>query len=168
MPAPTVTISPLDPAQVDVVEPLWNAMREHHAETMPQHGPVRSREASWAMRRERYTEWLAEPASFGLLARDAAGEVLGYAIVTDLGPETTFERDRVGCLESIAVLPSARRAGVGSALIAAARAGAAERGIPELTLTVFSANASALAFYARHGFAPYLQVLTAPTASDAS
>lgn len=159
-----VTIVPLDPEQLELVEPLWNAMREHHAATMPQHGAVRPREASWTMRRARYEEWLAEPASFGLLARDESGSVLGYAIVTDLGPETTFARERVGCLESIAVLPTARRAGVGSALMAAARAGAAERGIPELTITLFEANASARAFYERHGFRPYLQVLTGPTA----
>lgn len=165
MSAPPPTITPLDPDAIDLVEPLWNAMREHHASTMPQHGPVRSREESWEMRRGRYAEWLAEPASFALVARDEAGAVVGYAVVTDLGPETTFRRDRVGCLESIVVLPSARRSGVGSALMQAAREGAAARGIPELTLTVFSANASALAFYARHGFAPYLQVLTAPTSA---
>lgn len=158
-----VTIAPLDPQQLEVVEPLWNAMREHHAATMPQHGPARPREVSWEMRRQRYEEWLAEPASFGLVARDAASVVVGYAIVTDLGPETTFARERVGCLESIAVLPEVRRSGVGSALLEAARAGAAERGIPELTITLFDANESARAFYARHGFRPYLQVLTGPT-----
>lgn len=158
----TFTVTRLDPSEIDRAEPLWNALREHHELTLPEFGPARSREESWAMRRSRYAEWLTEPASFALMATTADGRDVGYAVITDLGAETTFANDRVGCLETIAVDPTARRLGVGSALLGEARRQAAAEGLPDLTITVFSGNASALAFYARHGFAEYLKVLRAP------
>ncbi|MBO9532413.1 MAG: GNAT family N-acetyltransferase [Solirubrobacteraceae bacterium] len=156
------TIARLDPAEVDRAEPLWNALREHHELTLPELGPARSREESWGMRRSRYAEWLTEPSAFALIATTSDGRDVGYCVVTDLGAETTFANDRVGCLETIAVHPDARRLGVGSALLTEARRQAAHEGLPELTITVFSGNASALGFYAHHGFVEYLKVLRAP------
>lgn len=166
MTSPSFTISRLDPEQVDRVEPLWNALREHHELVASKYGPARTREASWALRRARYVEWLAEPAAFALIATDGAGDDVGYAVVTDLGAESTFPNDRVGCLETIAVHPDARRGGIGTALLGEARRGAAAEGLPELTITVFAANASAMKFYRRHGFEIQLHVMRAPSAQD--
>lgn len=160
MPEPAFTISPLALAEIDRVEPIWNALREHHGEVVGQ--TTRSREDAWARRRARYEEWLVEPASFALIATASDGRDVGYAVVTDLGAEITFPTERLGCLETLAVLPDARGAGVGSALITEARRRAAASGIADLTITVFAANGPALGFYERHGFAPYLHVLRGP------
>jgi len=54
---------------------------------------------------------------------------------------------------TIAVDPTARRRGIGTALLTAALAEAAARGADEVVLEVAETNAAALALYARHGFA---------------
>ncbi|MFF9348892.1 GNAT family N-acetyltransferase [Streptomyces sp. NPDC014734] len=70
------------------------------------------------------------------LAEDAGGEPLGFVSLD--GAE----------LEHLYLRPDARRRGIGSLLLAKARACAPE----ELTLYVFRRNTGARAFYERHGF----------------
>ncbi len=57
-------------------------------------------------------------------------------------------------LLTVAVLPAARGAGVGAALLGAAIAEAARRGAGRMFLEVAEGNAAARALYDRHGFAP--------------
>ncbi|MEL6549504.1 MAG: GNAT family N-acetyltransferase [Pseudomonadota bacterium] len=52
----------------------------------------------------------------------------------------------------IAVLPEARRAGHGGALLAALERALVARGVKRLFLEVMEANAAAVAFYRRRGF----------------
>jgi ribosomal-protein-alanine N-acetyltransferase len=54
---------------------------------------------------------------------------------------------------TLAVLPAARRQGVGAALLAAALAGAAVRGAAAMFLEVAAGNVAALGLYRRLGFA---------------
>jgi predicted GNAT family N-acyltransferase len=74
------------------------------------------------------------------VARDRLGEVVGVARLTPEG--------RVG---RMAVLPAWRRRGVGSALLRAALAMAAQRGFRQVSA---HAQCQALPFYVRHGFEP--------------
>ena len=76
MTEPAVTISRLAAAELDVLEPLWSALREHHGSVAPQFGATRERAESWAVRRGFYEEVLARDGSFALLAqRRPAGRV---------------------------------------------------------------------------------------------
>jgi ribosomal protein S18 acetylase RimI-like enzyme len=59
----------------------------------------------------------------------------------------------------ISVRPEHRRCGVGSALLDAVRVSASNLGITALTLDVWSFNASAQAFFRRHGFEQYIERL---------
>ena len=61
-------------------------------------------------------------------------------------------------IESLAVLSSARRQGVGRALMKAAEERAAALGVQETTLHVWNFNEKAMALYASEGFRP-LQTL---------
>ena len=161
MPEPAFTVSQLDLTEIERVEPIWNALREHHAEITGL--AARAREDAWTRRRAKYERWLSEAGSFALVATADAGGDIGYAVFTDIGAEITFPSERVGSLETLAVLPEARGSGVGSTLLAEVRRRATAAGIPELAITAFAANAPALTFYARHGFAPYLTTLKGPT-----
>mgnify|MGYP001794475751 FL=1 len=78
----------------------------------------------------------------GFVARDTSGFLLGFAAMLDDGPD--------GCayLENLHVSPTARGAGVGTALMSAV----AVLSIPTpLTLEVLTANAVARAVYRRWG-----------------
>lgn len=82
---------------------------------------------------------LALPASFGVL-RPGEGFVLASAAAGEAE------------ILTIAVVPAARRQGVGGALLAAALAGARLRGATTMFLEVAEGNAAARALYAAAGF----------------
>jgi GNAT superfamily N-acetyltransferase len=162
-PPADLTIRQLDPAkQLDVLRPLWLALRDHHHELTPGWGPVRDDEASWGRRRKDYAAWLAEPDAFCLVAREGgpvafgdpkAGPPLGYALVTVNPGGPTWVVERFGYLETLSVLPEARGRGDGRAQLDAVRARHAALGVHRLELTAVAANADARRFYEREGFA---------------
>ncbi len=85
---------------------------------------------------------LALPGCFGWLRPDAAGFVLARVAADEAE------------LLTLAVLPAARRRGLGAALLAAAAREAARRGARALFLEVADGNAGAQALYGAAGFAP--------------
>jgi ribosomal protein S18 acetylase RimI-like enzyme len=144
--------------RIDDLQPLWESLHEHHATIAPhltELGPVRTPDDSWAVRRALYEDWLAEPDAFVLLA-ESEGEPVGYALVHMRGPEETWETgDRVGVLETLAVLPGERGRGIGSSLFERIYAELRKLGVTELQVAVISKNAAALRFYERHGLLPF-------------
>jgi GNAT superfamily N-acetyltransferase len=144
--------------RIDELQPLWESLHEHHATVAPhleELGPVRAADQSWAVRRELYEEWLAEPDAFVLLA-EVNREPIGYALVHLRGPEETWETgERIGVLETLTVLPDERGRGVGSALFERIYAELRQLGVTELQVAVISKNAAALRFYERHGLLPF-------------
>jgi ribosomal protein S18 acetylase RimI-like enzyme len=75
-------------------------------------------------------------------------------------PETSLQYafDEI-YLHHLSVRPGRRGHGVGAALLAAIRRAAADRGIRQLALDVWSFNERAQAFFRRHGFETYNQRL---------
>jgi ribosomal protein S18 acetylase RimI-like enzyme len=141
--------------ELDLIEPLWNALREHHSSVTPELGQPRSRKASWLRRRSEYQAWLANEDAFILLAqRD--GEGVGYAMVhVRAGSPTWPLSERAGEIETLSVLPAERGQGTGSALLEAVRRELGALGITELSLHVMHTNNNALRFYERNGFETY-------------
>jgi GNAT superfamily N-acetyltransferase len=151
----------LDPDALDELEPLWSCMRERHGEIGPAWiGPTRERAESWARRRADYARWLDEDALV-LVARDG-GRAVGYAFATldESDSSTWLLEGRTAELESLAVLPEARGAGVGAALLAAVREQLRALGVRRIDLTVVEGNDDAMRFYEREGFRPFLRVLS--------
>jgi ribosomal protein S18 acetylase RimI-like enzyme len=140
--------------ELELLEPLWSALREHHASVMPHWGPPRERAESWALRRARYEEWLAGEDAFALVAVDPAGTAVGYAMTRIDGGSPTWQTGRTGDLETLAVLPGARSHGLGSRLLDAVYAELKARDVHALTLYAVPGNVDALRFYERHGFGP--------------
>lgn len=89
------------------------------------------------------------PQSAVLVAEAAEGPPIGF-ISLKAG------RDAVGAarghVADLAVIPDARRIGVGTALMEAGEAWARDHGLPALSLDVWSTNKRALAFYQRLGY----------------
>lgn len=83
---------------------------------------------------------LGLPGSFGLVCPDGAGLALARVAADEAE------------ILTLAVLPEARRRGVGGALLASVAAGAAARGARALFLEVAVGNAPARALYAAAGF----------------
>jgi len=141
--------------ELDRIEPLWNALREHHSNITPKLGPPRSRSESWLRRRRQYEQWLANPDAFVLLA-ERGGESVGYAMVqVREGSPTWPLSERAGEIETLSVLAGERGQGTGTALLEAVRDELGELGIKELSLHAMPTNEAAIRFYERHGFSTY-------------
>ena len=160
-----VSIRRLDPAELELVEPLWSALREHHASVAsasPALGPPRARGDSWRRRRAQYERWLSEPDAFLLIA-ERGGAAVGYAMVhLRAGSPPWPGSPRAGEVETLSVHPGERGRGIGTALLRAVSGELAALGAGELSLHVVTGNRRALAFYERHGLRPFAQWLGGP------
>jgi ribosomal protein S18 acetylase RimI-like enzyme len=164
-----ITITSGDLADLDSVQPLWNAMVEHHREVVAGQVPVRPVAESWQRQREEYAAWLQDGSALLLLARrDGASDVLGYALCRLLPSGPTFDLGPVrGEVDGLAVAKRARGAGVGSALLAACRDELLRRGCTYWSISVAAANTDAVRLYERLGFRPWVQLLAAPLGDPA-
>jgi ribosomal protein S18 acetylase RimI-like enzyme len=78
------------------------------------------------------------------------GELVGYIRLQDKYP--FVEGAGVLAVNGLAVAPSARRRGIGSALLDAVAAEGKRRGARKITLGVFATNTAAQRLYERHGY----------------
>jgi len=85
--------------------------------------PVIKRSESWARRRTLYEQLLTSQDTFVLVARRGSAAV-GYAFAhVHMGPDDTWDTgDRIGEVESLAVLPAERGRGLGTLLLDCAEA----------------------------------------------
>jgi ribosomal protein S18 acetylase RimI-like enzyme len=152
---PSPKIRRIEVSELDLIEPLWNALREHHSKVTPALGEPRPREESWRRRRSQYADWLAGEQAFILLA-ERGQQAVGYAMVQIREGSPTWPlSERAGEIETLSVLPGERGLGTGSSLLRAVRGELAARGIAELSLHVMHTNKEAMRFYERHGFETY-------------
>jgi len=147
--------------RLDDVEPLWHALRDHHAAFAATVAPVRPAEESWTRRRAEYVRWLSDSSATLLLAEDVAP--LGYLMLHIAhGPSTWAIGDLIAEVETLSVVPAARERGVGKLLMAAARGEARERGAAALQVALVHANDGARRFYEREGFRAFYLSMLAP------
>jgi ribosomal protein S18 acetylase RimI-like enzyme len=153
------TITRAGAEALDRLRPLWLALHRHHqAVGGDRLGPYVDDDTSWTARRALYAEFLAG-GGFVLLAERDAGPV-GYAMVavktsaeTELD-DTWQAGERVAEIETLVVLPEARGAGVGSALLDAVDAELPRKGIEDVLIAAFVTNTDAIRLYERRGFRP--------------
>lgn len=142
-------------ADLDAVEPLWNALQAHHAAISPDLGegtPHREPGDAWRIRRGKYERWLRDPDAFFVIA-EIAGRPVGYAFVT-VGPGYASWQTgkRLAELETLSVLTEHRGDGVGSALLDAVWSRLAELGVEDMAITTTTTNVDSHRFYEREGF----------------
>lgn len=142
-------------AELDDLEPLWNALQEHHASILPSLGdgaPNRDLDGAWRRRRAKYEAWLDDPETFFVVA-EIGGEPAGYAFVT-VGPgyASWATGERLAELETLSVLPAYRGGGLGATLLNAVWERLDQLGVEEMAITTAVANVDSHRFYERNGF----------------
>ncbi len=90
----------------------------------------------------------SSPSSISVAAEDEAAKLAGFAIA-ELHLESG---QRIGHIVTIDVVPTARRIGIGHALMRALLERLCDRGVILVRLEVAVDNEAAQAFYFRHGF----------------
>jgi ribosomal protein S18 acetylase RimI-like enzyme len=152
-----ISIEELPSERLDEVEPLWNSLREHHANVAPGWLELpRERADSWARRRREYREWLSSGSDAFVLVARRRGRVVAYAVVRLRDGSATFASgERAGEVETLCVLPEERGRGVGALLLDAVRDRLHGLGAAEIGLHVLEGNEAALRFYSRAGLTPF-------------
>jgi ribosomal protein S18 acetylase RimI-like enzyme len=144
---------------IDSLEALWVGVHHVHAASMPELGPYVSDAETWAEHRPLYVELFEKPDTTLLLAR-VDGELVGYALLHVEPVGETFIADtwrtgeRIGELESIAVAPSHRGQGIGSALLDAADREFEALGVADVIIGLLPGNDGARRLYESRGFRP--------------
>jgi ribosomal protein S18 acetylase RimI-like enzyme len=147
------------PEDIDALGPLWVGVHAQHQASMPELAPYVTAQESWAARRALYHEVFAKPGTVLLLAR-AGAELVGYGLAHVLETKDTWiadtwrRGDRVGEIESLAVVPGRRGEGIGTALLDLLEAELRAIGVEDLILGVLAGNIAAQRLYARHGYRP--------------
>jgi ribosomal protein S18 acetylase RimI-like enzyme len=143
------------PEVIDELEPLWLSLFDWHASIGHAALPLIERTQSWPRRKALYHEVLATPDAFVVVAR-RAGRAVGYALAYfHHGPDDTWPTsDRIGEVESLALLPDERGAGLGTELLDVAEAELAARGATTVAIAVMVGNEAAQRFYESRGMVP--------------
>ena len=157
---------------IDSLRDLWLELHHHHAEVAPQTAPFADDESSWRVRAGSYREWLSDPRSFLLLARDGE-RLVAYACVRvfesgDDLRDAWVVPDVIAELETLVVSADLRGAGLGNRMLDEVDAELARRGIEEIQVGLIPGNDGAQRLYESRGFEPRWLLLfsrsTSPTA----
>jgi ribosomal protein S18 acetylase RimI-like enzyme len=152
--------------RIPELEPLWHALYDHHAEIGDSVAPMRDFAESWRRRRAQYEGWL-ESDDAVLLIAERDRRAIGYAMVTiGDGPATWDLGDRTLVIETLAVLPEERGAGIGHALLEEAERVAREEGADTMAVGLVHTNDAARAFYERESFGLFYLELVADLRGD--
>ena len=148
--------------RVDDLEPLARSLHAHHLTVDPAIPGIAPRDEDgwWAIRRERYVRWLAEPDAFALFAStEGDASPVGYAVVSiHVADDSHRTGPRFAELQSLAVLDGHRGSGIGSALLRAVYSELRGLGIEELAIGVLATNHDAMRLYEREGFKPWVVI----------
>ncbi len=150
----------LDGANLIELRPLWLELLDHHLTISPPQLPTGVSEAqSWERRRSEYEEWLVHPKAFCLVAR-VDDVPVAYALVSVHGPEILFDTwdgaEEIAELQTLVVSETVRSDGLGGRMLSRVESEVRDRQISEMIIASVSTNDGAVAFYLRHGYAPYL------------
>jgi GNAT superfamily N-acetyltransferase len=154
------------PRRIPELEPLWRALYDHHVEIGQSVAPLRDFAESWRRRRAQYEAWLHGDDAV-LLVAERDRRAIGYAMVTiGDGPATWDLGDRTLVIETLAVLPEERGAGVGHALLEEAERIAREGGAQTMAVGLVHTNDVARSFYEREAFGLFYMELVADLRGD--
>ena len=141
-----VTFRKMTPEDYDGVDALMGELHRLHVEARPDmYVPV-----DHPYSREEYMRRVSGDGWISLLAENC-GSIIGIAFV-ELRDRVNMVNSRTAYMHDIYVIPTERRAKIGTMLYRMAEREARERGAHRLDLTVWSFNKDALAFYRAMGF----------------
>lgn len=147
------------PNDIEPLKAIQREIQQLHVAAHPEiFRPASDEELSEVMRKI-----IADPEQHAWVA-DEQEALLGFAVarITDTSENPYRQPARIGHIDQIAVLQSARRRGVGHALIAEIRRFARLHSCTSLMLDVLEFNADALSFYRAEGFTDLRRRLSSP------
>lgn len=150
-------IEEMPATEIDRLEELVIALHHHEVAVQPMLGsaPARDDAAYWEHYRSTFAERSAVGNGFTYVAVADDGLLLGFVYSIERDGLAGYENSaKMGYVEEIAVLESARMLGVGRALLDAARAEFRRRGYSHFELSSVPGNEQAREFYARLGMEP--------------
>lgn len=144
-------------------EPLLE-LHAHEVKVQPAlgHAPARSDDDYWQLYSSRFAAWYRNGRGYCFAARETkTGRYLGFVFGIEKESDSAYDTggERLGYVEEIAVLDSARGAGIGRALMDAVRGQLKQRGITSFKLSTVPGNNAAREFYARLGLQPAAELL---------
>jgi ribosomal protein S18 acetylase RimI-like enzyme len=145
---------------LELLEPLWLHLFDHHRSVGDAGFPSIDRSESWPRRRRLYEQLFSEPGTFVVLA-ERDGTPIGYALChLRVGPDDTWTTgDVIGEVETLVLSPAARGRGLGTALLDTAEEELARRGAHDVLIAVMAGNESVEEFYRRRGMKPTVTYL---------
>jgi uncharacterized protein (TIGR00725 family) len=156
--AAQITIHTLDPADIELVGPLWKQLLDHIAALPGAIVPVRPSDESWPLERAEMLASLGDDAFVLLARRD--GNVVGYVFVVIEGPDPVwYTGDTHAEIRHLCVTATERGKGVGRALLDALDAELERRGVEDVEIGVDPANHDAVRLYESRGYADDFHVL---------
>ncbi len=148
-----LTFKKMTPEDYDGVDALMAELHRLHVEARPDmYVPV-----DHLYSREEYMRRISGDGWISLLA-ESGGTIIGIAFV-ELRDRVNMVNSRTAYMHDIYVVPTERRAKIGTMLYRMAEREARERGAHRLDLTVWCFNKDALAFYHAMGFSDQRLVL---------
>ena len=156
----SVRIFVADSARLDEVEAVWRTLHQHHVDLdHERNSRIRDERQTWELRREDWRKELASADAFLVLAVDTADDpatVVGFAVVYFRDNDNwRVHGPRYGVLETLAVEPTYRGAGLGQRIMATVYGRMRELEVAELSVVVVERNEDARRFYEREGFLPW-------------
>ena len=148
-------VRPAQPRDYDAALALLMEVHAHHVAAAP---GVFQPPSPALLTLGEFTERLADPNQIVLVIEEV-GALRGFAYLVHVRrpANPVFVEREYLTIEHFGVSRSHRRQGYGRQLVDAILAEATRRGLRRIELSVWAANAEAIAFYERLGFQSYLQ-----------
>ena len=146
-----ISIDMLDPADIELVGPLWKQLLDYIAALPDALVPVRPSDESWELERKVMLKEMDDEAFVLVARRD--GKVAGYAFVCVEGPDPVwYTGDKHALLAHLSVDEAERGNGVGGLLLDAMDAELERRGIEDVEIGVDTGNDVATRMYENRGY----------------
>lgn len=143
------------PRDLDRVAALWTALTEHHARL----DPLFTLRADAGQRIRALLEGQLGASDTAVFVFDDDGDLPGFcSVVIDRAPPILEEVERAE-ITDLGVRETARRRGIGRALVEAALAWVGERGVSRVEVRVAVNNPEGQGFWRALGFADHMDVL---------
>lgn len=143
----------ITPNDVDRLQRAMRDMHVHQTALAPHNGgPAFDWDTAWAKWRERFPGWMKERGAFCLAAERGSGEVIGFALCTLEEGDVFWDMgERVGYIDTLAVVESERGKGIGTRLIDASLERFRGLGLRNFYIDSMVENEDAIRLYERYG-----------------
>lgn len=141
-------VRPIDPTSAAEIALVAERMRATLVEVLGEARGTSMYSLEWLVERVRFHLDPAREAAV-FVAEDAGGEIVGHSIVRS---ELDDEQRAFGLVSTTYVLPSHRRLGLASALLAHEEAWMRERGLERAATDTARDNHRLIALYRKHGY----------------